>query len=86
LLFRRATSCDQANLRISNLHLFQVAMTMVQVDVISGLPHLCTQRLEILPRFSFAFSAFFAVETIWRLRLFKRKERRERQEEKDWRT
>src|SRR6266581_8276143 len=48
------------------IHLLQVAMTVIQVNVISGLPHLCTQRLEI--RFSFAFSAFFAVEPIWRLR------------------
>src|SRR6266516_6986124 len=50
------------------IHLLQVAMTMIQVNVISGLPHLCTQRLDIFHRFSFAFSAFFAVEPIWRLR------------------
>src|SRR3989442_9644396 len=50
------------------IHLLQVAMTVIQVNVISGLPHLCTQRLEIFHRFSFAFSAFFAVEPIWRLR------------------
>src|SRR6266516_1554300 len=44
-------------------------MTMIQVNVISGLPHLCTQRLGIFHSFSFAFSAFFAVEPIWRLRI-----------------
>src|SRR5881628_3322998 len=49
------------------IHLLQVAMAMIQVNVICGLPHLCTQRLEIFHRFSFAFSAFFAVEPIWRL-------------------
>src|ERR1043166_6699256 len=44
------------------IHLFQVAMTMVQVNIISGLPHLCTQRLEIFHRFSFAFSALQSSE------------------------
>jgi len=55
-LLWRAASCDQANLR----------MTMKQVDVISGLPHLFRRRLEIFHRFSFAFSAFSAVDPIWR--------------------
>src|SRR5437867_10564894 len=53
--------------KLANLELTG-AMTMIQVNVISGLPHLCTQRLEIFHRFSFAFSAFFAVEPIWLLR------------------
>src|SRR5438874_9498559 len=66
------------------IHLLQVAMTMIQVNVISGLPHLCTQRLEIFHSSSFAFSAFFAVEPIWRLRIVQtkrtqRKPRGERQ-------
>src|SRR6185503_6259118 len=50
------------------IRLLQVAMTVIEVNVISGLPHLCTQRLEIFHRFSFAFSAFFAVEIISRLK------------------
>src|SRR6266516_6389971 len=55
------------------IHLLQVAMSMIQVNVISGLPHLCTQRLGIFHSFSFAFSAFFAVEPIWRLRILQTK-------------
>jgi hypothetical protein len=48
---RRAASCDQANLRSSNINFFQVSMAMINVNVIGDLPNLRTQFRDVFHRF-----------------------------------
>src|ERR1051326_4489455 len=65
------------------IDLLEMAVTMIQVDIISGLPHLGTQRLDLFHRFSFGFSAFFAVYST-KTKAFKLKSARHRAVNSVW--
>src|ERR1035438_5085196 len=62
LVLRRTASCDHTNLRSSNfIHLLQMSMAVINVNIIGDLPNLVAQLLEVFHRFLFGFFAFFAV-------------------------